>query len=142
MRLFLDSSVLIAASGSDRGASREVFRLAPERGWILLASPYVTDEVLANLPGLPPAATADWARLRPSLVLVDDVLTLDRASVFEPAKDRPILFSALAWGQALLTLDRADFGALLGSTFYGMPILTPGMFLERERAAGRLPGMH
>jgi hypothetical protein len=69
---------------------------------------------------------------------VDDVLTLDRAVVFEPAKDRPILFTALAWADVLLTLDRADFGALLGSTFYGLAIVTPGLFLERERAAGRL----
>jgi hypothetical protein len=38
----------------------------------------------------------------------------------------------------LLTLDRSDFGALLGGTFYGLDILTPGMFRERERGAGRL----
>ncbi len=69
---------------------------------------------------------------------MDDVLTLDRAFVFETAKDRPILFSALAWSEVLLTLDRADFGAMLGTTFYGLPILTPGMFLERERAKGRM----
>jgi len=83
-------------------------------------------------------ATANWARLRPELALVDDVLTLDRPAVFEPAKDRPILFTALAWSEVLLTLDRGDFGTLLGDTFYGLSILTPGMFLERERAAGRL----
>jgi hypothetical protein len=136
VRLFLDSSVLLAACGSDRGASRAVFLCAAESGWDLLTSPY--EEVLTNLPGLPAAATADWARRRPQLALMDDVLTLDRAAVFEPAKDRPILFSALAWSDVLLTLDRGDFGALFGSTFYGMPILTPGMFLERERAAGRL----
>lgn len=138
MRLFLDSSVLLAASGSDRGASREIFRRAPECGWILLATPYVIEEVLANLADLPATATADWIRLRPDLVLMDDVLTLDRAAVFESAKDRPILFSALAWSEVLLTLDRDDFGALQGGTFYGLSILTPGMFLERERATGRL----
>jgi predicted nucleic acid-binding protein len=138
VRLFLDTSVLLAACGSDRGASREVFGRAVECDWILLASPYVVEEVFANLPSLPSAATANWARLRPELALMDDVLTLDRAAVFEPAKDRPILFSALAWSEVLLTLDRRDFGALLGSTFYGLSILTPGMFLKRERAAGRL----
>ena len=53
-------------------------------------------------------------------------------------KDRPILFSALAWWEGLATLDRGDFGALFGGTFYGLPILTPGMFLDRERVAGRL----
>jgi hypothetical protein len=38
----------------------------------------------------------------------------------------------------LLTLDRGDFGALFGGTFYGLPILKTGMLLERERVAGRL----
>ncbi len=138
MRVFLDTSVLLAASGSERGASREIFRRAAGRGWLLLASPYVVEEVLANLPGLPTGATAAWARLRPDLTLVDDILTLDRAAVFEPAKDRPILFSALAWADVLLTHDRNDFGSLLNRAFYGLSILSPGMFLERERAAGRL----
>ena len=90
------------------------------------------------MPNLASGATAEWARLRPDLVLMDDVLTLDRIAVFEPAKDRPILFGALAWSHALLTLDRLDFGKLFGGTFYGLSILTPGMFLGRERAAGRL----
>ena len=138
MRLFLDTSVLLAASGSERGASREIFRLAPDNGWVLLATPYVVEELLTNLPRLPAMATADWARLRPKLTIMDDVLTLDRAAVFEPAKDRPILFSAFAWAEVLLTLDREDFGALLGDTFYGLAILTPGAFLQRERAASRL----
>jgi hypothetical protein len=116
-----------------RGLSR-----ASESGWILLASPYVVVEVLANLSNISAEATTNWARLRPDLTLMDDVLTLDQAAVFEPAKDRPILFTALAWSDVLLTLDRNDFGGLLGRTFYGLSVLTPGMFLERERAAGRL----
>lgn len=94
--------------------------------------------MVRNLPELPPAATADWARLRPGLLLMDDVLTLDRPAVFGPAKDRPILFSALAWADVLLTLDRGDFGQLMDRTFYGLLILKPGTFLARERAAGRL----
>jgi predicted nucleic acid-binding protein len=138
VRLFLDTSVLLAASGSDRGASREIFRLAPDNGWILVATPYVVEELLTNLPKLAATATADWARLRPNLIIMDDVLTLDQAVVFESAKDRPILFGALAWAEDLLTLDRADFGGLLGDTFYGLAILTPGMFLQRERGVGRL----
>ena len=138
MRLFLDSSVLLAASASTRGASREIFVRASACGWELLTTPYVIEEVHANLSDLPALATTEWARLRPALLLMDDVLTLDRIAVFEPAKDRPILFGALAWSQVLLTLDRADFGQLIGSTFYGLSIMTPGMFLVSERSAGRL----
>ena len=138
MRLFLDTSVLLAASASSKGASRQVFSRASASGWVLVATPYVIEEVYRNLPDMASEATADWARLRPALVIMDDVVTLDRPAVFEPAKDRPILFSALAWADVLLTLDRADFGALMGASFYGLPVLRPGVFLERERAAGRI----
>ena len=69
---------------------------------------------------------------------MDDVFTIDRPAIVEPAKDRPILFAALAWADVLLTLDRADFGAMIGSTIYGLTILTPGMFLERQRSTGQL----
>ena len=81
--------------------------------------------------------TATWLRLRDRLVLVDDVLTIDKPAVFPVTKDRPILFSALAMADVLLTLDRADFGRLLGTRFYGLAIMTPGMWLMQETEAGR-----
>ncbi len=140
MRLLLDTSVLLAASGSPAGASREVFRLAPANGWELLATPYIIEEVIRNLAALPPAATSAWAELRRALVLMDDIVSLDRPAVFAPSKDRPVLFSALAWADVLLTLDEEDFGGLMGKTFYGLRVVRPGRFLEIERAAGRLAG--
>ncbi len=81
---------------------------------------------------------SEWSKLRPAIQLMDDVLTLDRPVIFESVKDRPILFSALAWADVLLTLDRDDFGSLMGSRFYGLDVLRPGDFLVRERDAGRL----
>lgn len=138
MRLFLDTSVLLAASGSARGASREIFRRAPHHGWSLIATPYVVEEVLTNIGALGPPAAAEWAKLRRDLLIFDDILTVDRPVVFSPAKDRPILFSALAWTDVLLTLDRGDFLEMLGQSFYELPILKPGDFLRRERDAGRL----
>lgn len=138
MRLFLDTRALLAACGSARGGSHEIFRRATVNGWTLVSTPYVVEEALRNLPRLPVTASADWVRLRADLLLMDDVLTMDRPVVFPAAKDRPILFSALAWADALLTLDRGDFAEVLGREFYGLAVLTPGAFLERERAAGRL----
>jgi predicted nucleic acid-binding protein len=138
MRLFLGTSVLLAASGSTRGASHEVFRLATPNQWTLITSPYAAGEVRRNLSHFPAGAGVEWIRLRGDLLLMEDVFTVDRPAVFAPAKDRPILFSALAWADVLLTLDRGDFETLLGGEFYGMAILTPGNFLMRERAAGRL----
>jgi hypothetical protein len=105
---------------------------------VLIATPYVLEEVLRNLPELASSASADWETLRPRLLIMDDVLTLDRAAVFPITKDRPILFSALAWADVLVTLDEGDFGGLMGTPFYGLAVLRPGFFLQRERAAGRL----
>ena len=138
MRLFLDTSVLLTACASSAGASYEIFRLAQDRGWVLIATPYVIGEVLNNLPEFPASASAQWAKLRANLLLLDDVLTLDRPAIFPAGKDRPILFSALAWADVLLTRDTGDFGAIMGSSFYELQVLTPGNFLQQERLAGRL----
>jgi hypothetical protein len=98
----------------------------------------VIEEVLNNLADFPPEATALLANLRIDLLVLDDVLTLDRPAIFAAGKDRPILFSALAWADVLLTRDTGDFGEILGGSFYDLPVPTPGAFLQRERQAGRL----
>jgi hypothetical protein len=72
------------------------------------------------------------------LLVLDDVVTLDRPVIFEAGKDRPILFGALAWADVLLTVDQAGFGGILGGKFYDLPVFKPGTFLQRERSAGRL----
>jgi len=138
VRLFLDTSVLLAACGSAKGASREIVRLAPRQNWTLVTIPYVLDEVGRNLAALPYRASAGWVRLRANLVIEDNILSLDRPAIFSAGKDRPILFSALAWADVLLTLDSRHFGDLLGGSFYGLPVLRPGAFLERERTMNRL----
>jgi predicted nucleic acid-binding protein len=138
VRLFLDTSVVLSACVSAAGASHEIFRVAVANGWVLVATPYVVAETERNLPGFSTAANSKWLELRPRLLLMGDVLTLPAAAVFPVRKDRPVLFSALAWADVLLTLDREDFQKLLGGEFYGLPILKPGGFLERERHASRL----
>ena len=42
-----------------------------------------------------------------------------------------------ATADVLLTLDRGDFDRLLGTRFYGLAIMTPGMWLTQERDPGR-----
>lgn len=139
MRLFLDASVLLAACGRSAGGSRAVCDLAAGQGWRLLAGAYVMREVEKNISRrLPPAAQQDWQRLRLLLEVVADVLTFEWPVVFPAAKDRPVLFTAAATADVLLTLDRADFGSLMGADFYGLPVMKPGDFLRRERATGRL----
>ena len=129
---------MIAAAASAEGASRATFRFAGTHDWILVTTPYAVSETIRNLAAFPASVTVTWLRLRNQLVVVDDVLTIDKPAVFPVEKDRPILFGALASADVLLTLDRVDFGRLLGSGFYGLAIMTPGMWLSREREAGRL----
>lgn len=138
MRLFLDTSVLISATASCSGASREIFRRSDRQNWVLITTPYGIEEVERNLDFLSPEAAGEWNSLRSRLLVMGDVLTLDLPSLFEKSKDKPILFGALAWADALLTLDEGDFGWLMESTFYGLAIMTPGSFLRRERGAGKL----
>lgn len=139
MNVFLDSSVLLAACGSANGASRAVIDSAAAQN-SLLTSGYVLAEVEANVAALPSGAPDNWVQLRAKLETVPDALTFEWPALFAPARDRPILFTAAAWAEVLLTLDRRDFVGLLGTFFYGLAILKPGDFLQRERAAGRLAG--
>lgn len=138
MNLFLDTSVLLAACGSAKGSSRAIFNYAPASNWILLASPYVLAELDKNIRKLPRSATEIWADLRQQLAIMRDVVSIDRAVLFSESKDRPILFTALAWSDTLITLDRTDFTDLLGREFYGLHVRLPYEFLREERAAGRL----
>jgi hypothetical protein len=91
--------------------------MASQNAWTLLTSPYVLNEVSKNLFKLGTQATTDWAVLFPNLVVAKDVWTLDRPVVFEPAKDRPVLFTATAWATVFLTLDMGDFGKLMERAF-------------------------
>jgi predicted nucleic acid-binding protein len=139
LKIFLDSSVALAASLSGNGASRQVFDFAARLGWQLVVSPWVLREVRDNLANKPAQATRVWAGLRGLVTIEDDELTFDWPLVFDVAKDKPVLITALACADVLLTLDRRDFRTLLSQSVYDLRVLTPGEFLRIEREAGRLP---
>ena len=139
MKVFLDASVLLAACGRTAGGSHAVCDLAAGQGWRLLTSNYVMHEVEKNVRlRMTATAQAEWQRLKPRLEVMADVVTFDWPVVFPAAKDRPVLFTAAATADVLLTLDRADFGSVMAAGFCGLPVLRPGDFLRLERAAGRL----
>ena len=83
MRVFLDSSVVLAACGRPVGASRAIFDMARQNRWTLLTSRYVLTEVAKNLPKLRPQATTDWPALSTTLIVTRDVWTVDRPVVFQ-----------------------------------------------------------
>jgi len=140
MILFCDASVLLAASGSDSGASRYVFDQARNYDWRLISCPWCVSETVKNLPKLPGNALSAWENIiEPRLEIEPDSLTLDKLLVFPKSKDRPVLLAALAAeSNVLLTLDREDFQNAIGNAIYGMDIRTPGVFLMDQRRTGRI----
>lgn len=140
MRLFLDTSVLLAAAGSARGASRFLMLQATAPDWQLLSSDYCAEETRRNLPKLGPAAARAWTKaLAPRIRFVRTIVSLDKPLVFPKAKDRPVVITALAArAEWLLTLDEADFHGKLGREIYGLRIASPGEFLLQQRQLGLL----
>jgi len=139
VRLFLDTSVLLAAAGSGRGASRFVVRRAAQQGWDLVSCDYCADETRRNLPKLPRASRAWNEVVAPRVRFIGTRVSLDQPLVFPKAKDRPVVITALAARASwLLTLDREDFHLRLGRHVYGMALATPGEFLLDLRAKGLL----
>ena len=140
MKLFLDTSVLLAAAGSAKGASRFVVDEAHPRRWTLVTAPYCVEEARRNARKIGSKAPTVLNRhILSKLALVPTELAFDKALVFPKAKDRPVLLSALgAEADCLLTLDETDFQNVIGSQIYGMEVHTPGMFLIAQRRAGRL----
>lgn len=136
MRVFLDTSFLIAAAGSAAGLPRFILDHGKRAGWEFVTSLYCEEEVNRNIYKV--AAAADWlAVIRPTLRLHPIEVVLDLPLVLEATKDRPVVISALGSGAAyLLTLDRADFGSLLHTEVYGMRIRLP---LDFVREIGLLP---
>ena len=118
------------------GRSRQIFDFAFTNGWQLVISPWVVHEVSQNLSGNG-TAEKTWLALRARTVLATDELTFEWPLVFQVAKDKPLLCTALGVADVLLTLDRRDFQSILGKSVYGLQISTPGAFLRREREAGR-----
>jgi predicted nucleic acid-binding protein len=133
LNIFLDSSVVLAACLSATAASRQVFDLAAGDGWQLLVSPWVLREVRDNLVDKPAQASRAWGALRSMVKVEGDELTFDWPINFDVLKDKPVLFTALACSDVLLTLDRWDFRSMLGQTVYDLRVLTPGDFLRQER---------
>lgn len=133
MRIFLDSSVMLSACGSERSLSRLITELAPERGWSLVSASYCRAETLKNLAKLGPQAAPRWPAMEEQVEWVPNALTNRKPLLLTASKDKPVLISALAARcEVLLTLDKGDFGLLLGTAVYGMRVETPRDFLMGE----------
>jgi predicted nucleic acid-binding protein len=130
VRVFLDSSVILSACGSEKSLSRLITILAAERGWCLVSAAYCRGETLKNLNKFETQARAHWQDLEAQVEWTPNALTKRRPILLTASKDKPVLISALAAKcDALLTLDAGDFGIILNTIVYGMHVLTPREFL-------------
>lgn len=111
-RVFLDSSVLIAAAISSRGAGRELLLQGFAGGCQLAISPLVLTETERNLADKAPTALPDFRIFRASLLTT--LVSPSRAVVLRVAKvvvvkDAPIVAAAMrARAAYLATYDRKD----------------------------------
>ena len=131
MRVFLDSSVLLAAAGSTKGASRFII-FNHSKSLELVTSDYCIQEVEFNLNKLGPHCSVDWySQIKPKLQIKPVRISLSKILIYPNAKDRPVVITALSINAAcLLTLDKTDFKGLLGESIYKMWILSPAQFLN------------
>ena len=133
MRIFLESGVLLSACGSGKSLSRLIMEIAGDRGWSLISASYCHAETSKNIRKLGEEAALRWPKMQSKVEWVPNALTSRRPLLLTASKDKPVLISALATKCAvLLTLDKGDFGILLGTTVYGMLVCTPRDFLIAE----------
>lgn len=133
MRIFLDSSVLLSACGSGKSLSRLITEIAPDHGWHLVSASYCRAETGKNIRKLGAKVALTWPDMQSKVEWVPNALTNRKPLLLTASKDKPVLISALAAKcEVLLTLDKGDFGILLGTTVYGMRVSTPRDFLIAE----------
>ena len=146
MKIFLDANILIAAAGSDSGASRYLFSVAErDPRWQLLTSAYALAEARANVLSKLPARYAFFTSLITSTTLTvvhppaEPILKLTRGLV--PPKDEPILAAAISCSaNALCTLDKKDFHTPKVKSHcrsWSFRIVLPKDLLEEWRAEQR-----
>lgn len=137
LRVFLDSSVIIAGSASSTGASRAVLILAEIGLFKAIVSQQVIQECQRNLANKLPVAMPAFLELltRLALEVVDDPDAQDvaRWQTIIEEKDAPILAAALRVNaNRILTLNTKDFTPEVALQA-GIILQTPAQFIQNLR---------
>lgn len=138
LRIFLDTSALIAGIVSSKGAAREVLRLA-EAGMIdVVISKQVIVEADRNIASKLTHMLADYRKymktLSPELVHDPSVKDIQKYSKLINKDDAPILTAAeLSEADYLVTWDKKHFVSASVKKGVTVKIVTPGEFLKEFR---------
>ncbi len=127
MRIFLDANILFSAAKS-AGAVRELLARSQTAGHALCADAYVVAEAQRNLAVKAPEGLPAFDAMLAHIEVAGFEATALPAEVVSllPEKDRPVLAAAIRLRcGALVTGDRAHFGALYGRHVEGVAIHSP-----------------
>ncbi|MBC8448051.1 MAG: PIN domain-containing protein [Chloroflexi bacterium] len=113
-RVFLDASVLFAASYSQTGSSRDLLREAIRGNVKIVLSEHVLKETRRNLAQKAPEALSAFHELltaiKPQIVRKPSLEELKRAAAYIHLKDAPVVAAAVkAKVDCLVTWDRKHF---------------------------------
>lgn len=135
VKVFLDTSALIAGIASSKGSAREALRLA-EAGLIdVFVSRQVVVEADRNIEAKLPELIKEYRAFMKVFepVLVDDpsVKEIKKFLRFINPGDAPILAAAVSSGaDYLITWDKKHFITPKVKSYAGIKIITPGDFLK------------
>ena len=135
LRVFLDTSAILAGLNSPSGAAGVILAACFAKQIIPIISPQIIEEANRNIFLKFPLLTSPWQSflLLPPKVTLDSTLKqIKLAYNILPTSDAPILASAIAARPAaLVTWNTKHFLREAVTSYVHFPVLTPGDFLHK-----------
>jgi len=135
LRVFVDTSALLAGLNSPHGAAGTILAACFSRDLIAVISPQVIEETECNVPLKFPLLADAWANfllIPPEITSEPTLREIKKVYQIIPTDDAPILASALkAKPDAFVTWNTKDFLRKEVIAAVPFPILIPQQFLER-----------
>ena len=135
LRVFIDTSALLAGLNSPYGGAGTILAACLAHDLVAVISPQVVEETERNIPLKFPLLATAWAAfllIPPEITRAPSLADIQRAYKILPTSDAPILASAIkARPDALITWNTRDFLRQEVTASVSFPILIPQEFLER-----------
>ena len=135
LKIFLDTSALLAGLNSPQGAAGVILAACFTKQIVPIISGQVIEEANRNIPLKFPGMMNAWQSfllIPPMIIKEASSKQIKAAYDILPTSDAPILASAIAVKPAaLVTWNTKDFMRKSVITAVNFPILTPGEFLQK-----------
>ena len=134
LRVFIDTSALLAGLNSPHGAAGTILAACFVHDFIPVISPQVIEEAERNIPLKFPHLATAWASfllIPPEITHAPSLAQIRHAYKILPTSDAPILAAAItAKPDTLVTWNTKDFLRKEVIASVSFPILIPQQFLE------------